>query len=142
MTETKVFLLTAVVVGLLFLYVYMQNRARPGGWMPEDARKQLYRERRVPPRIPCATEVSIAAGPRMITGTTVNVAIGGLLLKPSGALGVGEPVHITFELPKGPKIDIPGAVCRKQGEYVAVKFDFITEQRTLIQSWVDEQLGA
>lgn len=142
MTETEVFLLTVAVVGILLLYLYVQNRTRSGNWMPDDARAQLHRERRVPPRIKCATEVSIAAGRRIITGTTVNVAIGGLLFKPSGALGVGEPVHVAFELPNGPKIEIPGAICRKQGEYVAIKFDFITEQRTLIQSWVDQQIGA
>lgn len=136
-TETKVFILTIVGVGLIFLYVYWQNRVHPDGWMPEDARTQLHRERRVPPRVACATDVSILAGRRTLSATSVNVAIGGILLKPSGALSVGEPVHVSFQLPDGPKIEIPGAVCRRQGEHVAVKFDFITEQRALIQQWVD-----
>lgn len=140
MTETKVFLFTLVAVGLLLLYLYVQNRPRSGAWMPEDAREQLHRERRVPPRVPCATPVSIAAGRRIVSGITENVAIGGLLLKPSEALSVGEPVHVAFELPHGPRIEIPGAVCRKQGECVAVQFDFITEQRALIQQWVDRQM--
>lgn len=142
MTETKVFLLTVVVVGLLLLYIYVQNRARPGGWMPENAREQLHRERRVPPRVKCAMPVSISAGRRVLSGTTENIAIGGLLLRPSGPLAVGEPVHVSFELPNGSKIDMPGAVCRRQGECVAVKFDFVTEQRTLIQSWVDQQVSS
>lgn len=138
MTETKVFILTVVVVGLILLYVYWQNRVHPGGWMPEDARNQLHRERRVPPRISCATDVSIVAGRRTLSATSLNVAIGGILLKPSGTLSIGEPVHVSFQLPDGPKIDIPGAVCRKQGEHVAVKFDVVTEQRALIQQWVDQ----
>lgn len=140
MAEAKVFILTIVVVGILLFYVYWQNRAHPAGWMPEDARQQLHRERRVPPRIKCATEVYIVATRRTVTGVTDNIAIGGLLLKPSAPLSVGEPVQVSFELPNGPRIDIPGAICRKQGERVAVKFDFITEQRVLIQKWVDQQL--
>ena len=139
MTETKVFLLTVVVVGLLLLYLYWQNRAHPAGWMPEDARQQLHSERRVPPRISCATDVAIIAGTRIVPATSVNVAIGGILVKPESPLSVGEPVHVSFHLPNGPRIEIPGAVCRKQGEHVALKFDVLTEQRALIQKWVDQQ---
>src|SRR5512141_3220537 len=121
MTETKVLIFTVVVVGILLLYVYWQNRVHPGGWMPEDARAQLHRERRVPPRINCETAISIAANRRLITGTSVNIAIGGVLLRASAPLSVGEPVSVSFDLPDGPHIEIPGAICRKQGEHVAVK---------------------
>lgn len=140
MTEAKVFFFTVVVVGILLFYVYWQNRVRPGGWMPEEAREQLHRERRVPPRIKCATHVSIVAGRRTVTGVSKDVAIGGILFKPSAPLAIGEPVHVSFDLPDGPHIEIPGAICRKQGEHVAVKFDFLTDQRALIQRWVDRQL--
>jgi hypothetical protein len=139
MTEAKTLALTIVVVGLLLLYLYWQNRVHPAGWMPDDAQEQLRRERRVPPRIKCATQVSISANRRSVEGVTVNVAIGGILLTPSAPLSVGEPVHVSMDLPNGPHIEIPGAVCRKQGEHVAVKFDIDTEQRALIQKWVDLQ---
>lgn len=108
--------------------------------MPEEAREQLYRERRVPPRVKCTTNISIIAGRRTITGVTHDIAIGGVLLKPAAPLAIGEPVHVSLDLPNGPHIEIPGAICRRQGEQVAVKFDFITDQRALIQQWVDEQL--
>jgi hypothetical protein len=140
MTEAKVFLFTVVIVGIVLLYVNWQSRVRPGGWMPEEAREQLNRERRVPPRINCATKVTVIAGLRTITGVTKDIAIGGILFTPSGPLSVGEPVHVKFDLPNGPQIEIPGAIRRKQGEHVAVQFDFITEQRALIQEWVDRQL--
>lgn len=139
MTEAKVFVVTVVVVGILLFYLYWQNRVHPAGWMPDEAREQLHRERRVPPRIPCVTNVSIVANRRTISGESLNVAIGGILLKPSAPLSIGEPVQVSFELPNGPRVEIPGAICRKQGEYVAVKFDVITQQRTLIQQWVDRQ---
>lgn len=139
MTEAKTLALTIIVVGLLLLYLYWQNRVHPGGWMPDEAQEQLRRERRVPPRIKCATQVSIFASRRSVPGVTVNIAIGGILLTPSAPLSVGEPVHVSMDLPNGPHIEIPGAICRKQGEHVAVKFDFDTEQRALIQQWVDIQ---
>ncbi len=142
MTETKVFILTVVAVGILFLYLYWQNRVHPGGWMPEDAREQLHRERRVPPRVKCQTAISILANRRVVTGTSVDIAIGGVLLHASEPLSVGEPVNVSFDLPDGPHIDIPGAICRKQGENVAVKFDFVTDQRALIQRWVDSRLAS
>jgi hypothetical protein len=139
MTEAKVFVLTIVVVGILLIYVYWQNRVHPGGWMPDEARQQLHRERRIPPRIACVTNVAIVANRRTISGVSHDIAIGGILLKPSAPLLVGEPVHVSFDLPNGPRIEIPGAICRKQGEHVAVKFDVITQQRALIQQWVDQQ---
>ncbi len=140
MADTKVLLFTLVVVALLLYYAYWQNRTRPGGWIPEAAREQVNRERRVPPRVRCSMDVLIRAGQRTVAGTAENIAIGGVLLRPSASLSVGEPVHVTFELPNGPCIDIPGAVCRKQGDNIAVKFDFVTEQRALIQHWVDQQI--
>jgi hypothetical protein len=140
MSDAKVLLLTAVVVGVMLLYIYWQTRARPGHWIPDDAREQINRERRVPPRITCEMNVYILAGSRSVSGVAQNVAIGGLLLIPSAPLSVGEPVHVSFELPKGPRIDIPGAICRTQGNSVAVKFDFVSNQRELIQKWVDQQL--
>lgn len=139
MTEAKVFVFTVVVVGILLIYVYWQNRVHPEGWMPDEARQQLHRERRVPPRVACVTEVSIVADRRTISGVSRNIAIGGILLKPSAPLSVGEPVHVSFDLPNGPRIEIPGAICRKQGDHVAVKFDVMTQQRALIQHWVDQQ---
>jgi hypothetical protein len=139
MTEAKVFVLTIVVVGILLIYVYWQNRVHAGGWMPNEAREQLNRERCVPPRIPCIISITIVANRRTISGLTKNIAIGGVLFKPLAPLSVGEPVHASFDLPNGPHIDIPGAICRKQGEYVAVKFDVVTQQRALIQKWVDQQ---
>lgn len=139
MTEAKVFVFTVVVVGILLIYVYWQNRVHPAGWMPDEARQQLHRERRVPPRIACVTSVSIVANRRTISGLSRDIAIGGILLKPSAPLSVGEPVRVSFDLPNGPHVDIPGAICRKQGEHVAVKFDVVTQQRALIQQWVDQQ---
>lgn len=139
MTEAKVFVLTIVVVGILLIYVYWQNRIHAGGWMPNEAREQLNRERRVPPRVPCVTSITIVANGRTISGVSHDIAIGGMLLKPLALLSVGEPVQVSFDLPNGPHIDFPGAICRKQGEYVAVKFDVMTQQRSLIQKWVDQQ---
>jgi len=139
MSDAKVFLLTIAIVGVLMLYLYWQNRTPSARWMPEDARRQLHRERRVPPRVKCAIPVSLEASRRSLTGLTRDIAIGGVLLTPSAPLSVGEPVHVSFELPGGPRIDIPGAVCRRQGKHVAIKFDFVTQQRALIQQWVDQQ---
>jgi PilZ domain len=137
-TETKVFIFTVVAVGLMLVYVYWQNRVHSGAWMPEAARAQLQRERRVPTRINCVTDVSVIVGNYTVHATSVNIAVGGVLLKPSSPLFVGQPVHLKLDLPDGPRIEIPGVVCRKQGEHVAVKFDVITEKRALIQQWVDK----
>ncbi len=131
-------LLSAAAAGaVVVLYFVWRSHGKPHRSLPAEVQQQLHRELRRPPRVALATAVEIAAYQRNITGISKNVAVGGMLLTPSGRLSVGEPVQVSFVLPDDTHISIPGAVCRLQGDDVAIRFDAADKQRFLIERWVE-----
>jgi PilZ domain len=131
-------LIPALGIGAAIL-VYVTWRAKASAWMPAQAQQQFQRELRRPPRVPLVTQVQIQAHQRSLTASSKNVAIGGMLLKPSDHLSVGEPVQLSFVLPDGPAISIAAVVCRRQRDHVAVRFDVSDKQRFLVAKWVEER---
>jgi hypothetical protein len=92
------------------------------------------------PRVLLKMPVEINGYEKHLTGSSQNIAMGGMLIEADGPLSVGEPVEIGFKLPDGPKINIPAVVCRKQSLFLAIRFDVTDPQRELIQRWVESQL--
>lgn len=135
------------IVSLVFLigvavYLFFHDRSgRTGGWMPSEARAQFHRERSRPPRVPFAAQVDIVALGRNVRGTCVNIAIGGMLLKPEAPLFSGEPVQISFSLPDGTSLRVAGAVCRIQGTAAAIKFDADITRRESLARWIESQIS-
>jgi hypothetical protein len=134
-----VILIAAVLVVVLFLFWHF--RQKPAAWMPADAQLQLHREIRRPPRIPFQAEVRITShgGTETISAQSQDLAIGGMLLKPSMPLSVGQPIHVAFSLPSGMDIDIPAVVCRTVGpSSFGVRFDVMDRQIRTIGEWVEQ----
>jgi hypothetical protein len=132
-------LVVAIAAAALF-YVSWKPSRTAAPTMPQEAKQQLDRELRRPPRVDVNVHVEIRAFQRTVTGSTEKVAEGGMLLRPQGKLSPGEPVHVAFALPDGPAISISGAVLRRHGENVAIRFDATDKQRRLIAQWVEKQV--
>ena len=92
------------------------------------------------PRILVRVPIEIDGYEKHLTGSSQNIAMGGMLIEADGPLSVGEPVQVGFKLPDGPKINIPAVVCRKQNPTLAIRFDVTDPQRELIQQWVESNL--
>jgi hypothetical protein len=92
------------------------------------------------PRVLVRMPIEINGYEKRLTGSSQNIAMGGMLIEADGPLSVGEPVNIGFKLPDGPKISIPAVVCRKQNPTLAIRFDVTDPQRELIQQWVESHL--
>jgi hypothetical protein len=92
------------------------------------------------PRILVSMPVEITGHEKRLTGSSQNIAMGGMLIVADGPLSVGEPVEIGFKLPDGPRINIPAVVCRKQSLALAIRFDVTDPQREVIQRWVETQV--
>ena len=131
--------IAAVLAVVLFLF--WAFRPKPAPWMPADALLQLHREIRRPPRIPFQAEVKITShgGTETISAQSQDIAIGGMLLKPSIPLSVGQPIHVAFALPSGVDINIPAVVCRTVGPAsFGVRFDVMDRQIKTIGEWVEQ----
>ncbi|MFB3813771.1 MAG: PilZ domain-containing protein [Terriglobales bacterium] len=126
-------------IGLL--YLWWRAARRPSAWLSDDAQRQVHQEWRRPPRVPLAVSVEITAHQRTVAAQSKNIAIGGMLLTPDKRLFAGEPVEVSFVLPDGPAIRIPGAVCRLQAADAAIRFDATDAQRFLVGSWVDARVA-
>jgi hypothetical protein len=131
--------IAAVLAVVLFLFWHF--RPKPAAWMPAEALLQLHREIRRPPRIPFHTEVKITGlgGTDTISAQSQDIAIGGMLLKPSMSLSIGQPIHVAFALPSGIAINIPAVVCRTVGpSSFGVRFDVMDRQIKTIGEWVEQ----
>lgn len=141
MSETTVLISTLFILAVIGGYILLHQRARTGGgWMPIEAQEQVHREKQRPPRLEFVTNVEIRAQSRKVQAVSLNLAIGGMLLKPSATLSVGEPVYVSFEMPNGGAVTMPAVVCRTQRDQAAIKFDVTATQRHIIEHWIEQQM--
>ncbi|MBV9182635.1 MAG: PilZ domain-containing protein [Acidobacteria bacterium] len=93
-------------------------------------------------RIPVITEVSVAAGERHFTATSVELSSGGMSLKSPVELSHGTQVEISFALLTLPRIWVRGAVSwvKQPSKVIGVRFDPQDERRLRIKEWVDSYL--
>lgn len=138
MRETGFLISTGLFVVIVCVLIW-HFRARTASWMPAEAQLRLHREVRRPPRVPFATAVAIRGQDATMTAESQDLAIGGMLLRPSRPLSVGQPIHVSFTLPTGTTIDIPAVVCRTVGQSFGIRFDVTDKQRTLIGEWVENR---
>ncbi len=139
-----IFAISALVVLILSVVLYRVLRPAQKAWMPADAQLQLHREIRRPPRIPFHTSVTIKghSGQESIAAESQDLAIGGMLIKPSVPLAIGQPIQVAFTLREGVSIDIPSVVCRAVGACYGIRFDVTDRQRHTIGEWVEQNRGA
>jgi hypothetical protein len=124
----------------VLLVALLRRRPRSEKWVSAEAQLQLHREIRRPQRIPFRTKVMIRShsGTDTLSAESQDLSIGGMQLKPSAPLAVGQPIHVSFRLPEGTAIDIPAVVCRAVGQGFGIRFDVTDNQRSLIGEWVEQ----
>jgi hypothetical protein len=135
------FVIPAVIVVAVLMIVLWRFGPRQPAWIPADAQLQLHREIRRPPRIPFSTPLIITShsGTETITAESQDLAIGGMMVKPSVPLSVGQPIQVSFSLPGGTPIRIPAVVCRAVGSSsFGIRFDVMDKQMSVIGDWVEQ----
>ena len=94
-------------------------------------------------RIPVITEVSVAADQnRSLSASSVELSSGGMSLKSSDEINVGQAVEVSFALLTLPRIWVRGTVSwrRQASKTFGVRFDPQDERRLRIKEWVDSYL--
>jgi hypothetical protein len=93
-------------------------------------------------RIPVITEVSLVAGQKQFSASSLELSSGGMSLKSSEDVTTGLPVEISFALLTLPRIWIRGNVSwvKPAGRLFGVRFDPKDERRARIKEWVDGYL--
>jgi len=127
-----------VAILMVVLWIYGPRKA---AWIPADAQLQIKREARRPPRIPFKAPVTISShsGTDAIAAESQDLAIGGMMVKPAAPLSVGQPIHVSFDLPGHASIHIPAVVCRTVGtSSFGIRFDVTDKQTALIGEWVEQ----
>lgn len=134
------FLISAGVVAGVLLLAILRRGPAPQRWVSAEAQLQLCREVRRPTRIPFKTPVIIRSHNRgsSMAAESRDLSIGGMQVKPSMPLAVGQPVHVSFSLPDNTAIDIPAVVCRTVGQCFGIRFDVNDRQRAIIGEWVEQ----
>jgi len=93
-------------------------------------------------RIPVITEVSVVAGQRQFTATSLELSSGGMSLKCPEEIAQGTQVEISFALLTLPRIWIKGTVswCKPANKLFGVRFDPTDARKARIKEWVDGYL--
>ena len=93
-------------------------------------------------RIPVITEVSLVAGQKQFSASSLELSSGGMSLKSSEDVTTGLPVEASFALLTLPRIWIRGNVSwvKPAAKLFGVRFDPKDERRTRIKEWVDGYL--
>ncbi len=134
------FFISAGIAASVVLIALLRRRPAPARWVSAEAQLQLCREARRPPRIPFKTAVVIRSHSKTdtITAESQDLSIGGMQLKPSIPLAVGQPIFVSFSLPERVAIEIPAVVCRTVGPCFGIRFDVTDKQRAIIGEWVEQ----
>lgn len=93
-------------------------------------------------RIPVITEVSIIAGQKHFSASSVDLSSGGMSLKGSEDVTVGMPLEVSFALLTLPRIWVRGHVswCKPAAKLFGIRFDQRDERKARIKEWVDSFL--
>ena len=94
-------------------------------------------------RIPVITEISITLpGNHSFTATSVEISGGGMSLRSSEELTVGQPLELSFALLTLPRIWVRGNVSWRvaAGKTFGVRFDPQDDRRLRIKEWVEAYL--
>jgi hypothetical protein len=96
-------------------------------------------------RIPVITEIAVAlADGRKLTATSIEVSSGGMSLRSTDDIAVGQSAEISFALLTLPRIWVRCSVTWRNvvGKTFGIRFDNQDERRFRIKEWVDAYLEA
>ena len=92
-------------------------------------------------RIPVIAEIAVLVpqGNQRFTATSIELSSGGMSMRSSADLSVGDPVEISFSLLTLPRVRVRGRVSwrNQAGKSFGVRFDSQDERRRRIKEWVD-----
>jgi hypothetical protein len=93
-------------------------------------------------RIPVITEVSVSAGQKHLTTSSLELSSGGMSLKSSEEIAQGTAVEVSFALLTLPRIWVRGTVswCKPAAKLFGVRFDPTDARKARIKEWVDSYL--
>lgn len=94
-------------------------------------------------RIPIVVKIEAVSGFERIAGSTEEVSGGGMSLRYSGKLKVGDELQVAFDLPSQPGVKVKGVVCwlRPAESTVGVRFEPPEQPgRDAVKKWIDDYL--
>jgi hypothetical protein len=93
-------------------------------------------------RIPVITDVSLVAGQKQFSASSLELSSGGMSLKSTEDVTSGMPVEVSFALLTLPRIWVRGNVSwvKPANKLFGVRFDPKDERRARIKEWVDSYL--
>jgi len=92
-------------------------------------------------RIPIMTEVRvISQDGHRLTASSIEVSSGGMSLKSSEDMPVGNNIEISFSLLTLPRVCVRGVVTWRKGKSFGVRFDATDDRRHKVKEWIDAYL--
>ncbi len=92
-------------------------------------------------RIPIMTEVRvISQDGHQLTASSIEVSSGGMSLKSSEDMPLGNSIEISFSLLTLSRVTVRGAVTWRKGKSFGVRFDAADERRHKVKEWIDAYL--
>ena len=93
-------------------------------------------------RIPIVTKIDAMSGIQHVTGSTVEVSGGGMSIRYTGKMQLGDDVQVSFDLPNSPGLKLRGQVCwlRANESTAGVRFENDQPAREAVKKWIDQYL--
>ncbi|HTS57168.1 MAG TPA: PilZ domain-containing protein [Terriglobales bacterium] len=92
-------------------------------------------------RIPVIVEIAVLVpqGNQRFTATSIELSSGGMSMRSTADLSVGDPIEISFSLLTLPRVRVRSRVSwrNQAGKSFGVRFDSQDERRRRIKEWVD-----
>jgi hypothetical protein len=92
-------------------------------------------------RVPVITEIAVVCSDnRRFTATSQEISSGGMSMRASEDVSVGQNVEISFALLTLPRIWVRGTISWKRAQSFGIRFDVLDERRTRIKDWIEAYL--
>jgi hypothetical protein len=93
-------------------------------------------------RIPICTEVKVASLGKSFKAATLEISGGGMSVKSSQKVAMGQGFDLSFELPTKEKVSVRAEVCwiHPSDDSFGVRFDLSDDRRLPVRAWVDDYL--
>jgi hypothetical protein len=94
-------------------------------------------------RLPLATEVTVHAAERHLSGLSQEISAGGMSVRLPELLPEGTDTRVTFALPHTPAFSLRAVVCwqRPDASQIGVRFYPDDAGRDHVKTWIDTYLG-
>jgi hypothetical protein len=107
-------------------------------------RGPMVRERRRYARFPVRITIQCTWGDKTFEAASVNLSEGGILMEPSGGVGIGEGLTLMFTLPKVHKKVKPRArnIRKEEPDRMAAQFQtFMPEDQGAIRAYIVAEIS-